>query len=592
MGDELGAAELATTTAISRAIVKSDEQSEFIESLVADNLINQNGSIPTKLLGSGGKLQRDELVLRVVMYNYEFRRHAQNRTLYFYKCRGSDVFVRFEKDSPLIKDIVAKAYRTLFKMSPNSEVSATIANIANNITKEADMSAGIIKVGDHLYWYPKEGVLKETLGPMDECYYVLFDNRRASKEEPEIEITRDDSNDIMGYYFNTWDKLRNYVDNKTPFAAFYQDLDLEFDFVKTWANMSLPGGRDRYWDMMLSFVPNFLYKKPKAAYFLLGKARGGKSSYIELLHYIMGSRNTSTVKLSELADAHKNLTITSTIMNAPDEEKEGKLTDEAIANYKTIAAHGQLELSVMYSQVPQKVSTDFMMYIPTNDVPDFHGPGAEACLKRAKVISFLADLSENDSKQISFIGDIITKPLLCKLLGYVFAFAKYFSSHDFWYSPAMDDSKNFVAENANSAEIYFRRWRQYFDGYERWNDVWDDYKYWCKANNCQWQEAKALKMSFSAYGVVGRASEKGPDGVWRKVHKINGIKPVMFHDYKVSNFYGTIDDLHNGKTDKSGNAHGGGQSVVDVLDGLKEIELSGSLYDQAKLKAKILTEGK
>lgn len=591
MDNGLGAVELATTTAISRAVIKSDNQSGFIESLVADKLINQNGSIPEQLLKSGGKLQRDELVLRVVMYNYEFRRHPQNYTLYYYRMRGEDVFTQFVKDSPLIKDIVSRAYRTLFKMSPSAEVNSTVANVVNNITSVANMSAGIIKVGEHLYWYPKDGVLKDTLGPRDECYYVLFNNPE-SKEEPPMEITQDDVNDIMGSYFDTWEMLHKYEDDGAPFGAFYQDLPMDFEFIQTWANMATPGGRDRYWDIVLSFVPNFLYRKPKAAYFLLGKARGGKSSYINLLHYIMGQRNTSKVMLSELADTHKNLTITSTIMNAPDEEKEGKLTDEAIANYKTIAAHGQLELSVMYSQVPQKVSTDFMMYIPTNAVPDFHGPGAEACLKRAKVISFLADLSENDSKQISFFGDIVTKPIICKLLGYVFAFAKYFSHHDFWYSPAMDDSKDFVAENTNSAEIYFRRWKQYFDGYERWNDIWDDYKNWCKVNNCQWQEAKALKMSFSVYGVAGRANAKAPDGKYRKVYKINGTKPVMFHDWKVSNFYGTVEELHDGKIDKNGKPHEGGQSVVDILDGLREIELKGSLYDQAKLKEKILAEGK
>ena len=144
MGDELGAAELATTTAISRAIVKSDDQSEFIESLVADNLINQNGSIPAALLKSGGKLQRDELALRVIMYNYEFRRHSQNRTLYFYKLRGADVFTQFVKDDQTIRDIVTKTYRALYKISPSTEVNNTIANIINNITTTADMSAGIV----------------------------------------------------------------------------------------------------------------------------------------------------------------------------------------------------------------------------------------------------------------------------------------------------------------------------------------------------------------------------------------------------------------------------------------------------------------
>ena len=586
MGDNLGAAELATTTAIFRAIVKSDDQSEFIAELVADNLINQNGSIPAALLKSGGKLQRDELALRVIMYNYEFRRHSQNRTLYFYKLRGADVFTQFVKDDQTIRDIVTKTYRSLYKISPSAEVNNTIANIINNITTTADMSAGIIKVGDHLYWYPKDGVLKDTLGSCDECYYVLF-NSPESKEIPPIEITRDDANSILGYYYDTWDVLNKYEQENIQFDSFYKDLPMDFEFVKTWAEMSLPGAQDRYWDIIMSFVPNFLYRKPKAAYFLLGEARGGKSSYIELLHYIMGRRNTSTVKMSELADSHKNLTITSTIMNAPDEEKEGKLTDEDIANYKTIATHGQLELNVMYSQVPQKVSTDFMMYIPSNAMPDFHGAGAEACLERAKVISFLANLSRFDKHPVSFLGGVVTKPIICQLLGNVFAFAKYFSNHVFWFSPAMDASKKFVAEATNSSKIYADRWKQYFDGYERWNDVWDDYKNWCRANSYQFEEAKSLKMRFNAYSIVGRTNAKAPDGEWRKVYKIAGTKPVMFHDHEVSKFLGTIEDLHDGKVNKDGTRNDGGKSVVDVLDKMKEQELSGSLYDQAKLEAKI-----
>ena len=586
MGDNLGTAELATTTAISRAVIKSDDQSEFIESLVADNLINQNGSIPAQLLKSGGKLQRDELVLRVVMYNYEFRRHSQNRTLYFYKLRGADVFTQFVKDDQTIRDIVTQTYRSLYKISPSAEVNNTIANIINNITITADMSAGIIKVGDHLYWYPKDGALKDTLGSRDECYYVLF-NSPESKEIPPIEISRDDANSILGYYFDTWEILSKYEQENVPFEAFYKDLPMDFEFIKTWAEMSLPGCQDRYWDILMSFVPNFLYRKPKAAYFLLGEARGGKSSYIELLHYIMGRRNTSTVKMSELADSHKNLTITSTIMNAPDEEKEGKLTDEDIANYKTIATHGQLELNVMYSQVPQKVSTDFMMYIPSNAMPDFHGAGAEACLERAKVISFLANLSRFDKHPVSFLGGIVTKPIICQLLGNVFAFAKYFSNHVFWFSPAMDASKKFVAEATNSSKIYVERWKQYFDGYERWNDVWEDYKNWCKSNSYQFEEAKSLKMRFNAYSIVGRTNAKAPDGEWRKVYKIAGNKPVMFHDYEISKFLGTVEDLHDGKLNKDGTRNSGGNSVVDVLDKMREQELSGSLYDQAKLEAKI-----
>ena len=81
MADDLGAVELATTTAISRAVFKTADCEEFIKSLIDDQLINQNGSIPATLLKSGGKLQRDELTMRVVMFNYEFRRHSKQDSL-------------------------------------------------------------------------------------------------------------------------------------------------------------------------------------------------------------------------------------------------------------------------------------------------------------------------------------------------------------------------------------------------------------------------------------------------------------------------------------------------------------------------------
>lgn len=589
MGGELELSRQMTTTALARALVTTDGCEDLLRGLMDDGLVNQNGSLSSGVLSTGGKLKRDELALRVVMFNYEFRRHSQNQTLFFYKRRSDDVFTQFVKDSSLIRDIVARTYRILYKMSPSSEVNATVANITNNITESADMSAGIIKVGDHLYWFPKDGILKEELGSNDECYYVLF-NSPKSKEEPEITITRDDSNDIMGYYFDTWNMLRKYVDNDTPFGVFYKDLPMEFDFIFPWANTKISGYENRYWDILLSFVPNFLYIKPKATYFLLGNTRGGKSSYVKLLHYIMGKNNTSNVRLNELSDSHKNLTITSTIMNAPDEEIEGKLSDQDMANYKTISTHDDLSLNVMYSQVPQKVTTDFMMYIPSNGLPDFHGQGAAACIKRAKVINFLSDLSENDNKQISFLGDIITKPILCRLLGYVFALAKYFSAHDFWYSPAMDASKDFVSETANSSTLYIERWKKHFDGYERWNDVWEDYKYWCKANNCQWEEAKALKMRFDAYSVAGRIKAKAPDGKWRNVYRIPENKTVMFHDLKISNYLGTVEDIHDGKADTNGSRRGGQNSVVDILDKLAEEEMDKSIFRQAALKAKKMGE--
>ncbi len=571
-----GAAREAVTTTIGRVLGRAADTAAgqaFIETLINDSLLNKNGGVPQEIASkSGKKMQRDELAMRVIMFTYEFRRHPQNPTIYFWKRRGGDVFMSFDKDDVMIRDIVTKAYRTLYKVSPSSEVNATVANVMNNINRMAQLDSGIIKVSDGLYWFSHDGSLKEQL-PMDaECYYALF-NSPSTPDMPAIILDKDDSKNILESYRNTWeDKLEPIDSTDTPFAAAYKDLPRDFDFIKVWADETTPGHVDRYWDMFLGIVPNFLYKKPPAAYFLLGNARGGKSSYVNMLHFIFGRRNTSAVRLNELSDPHLNLRLTSTILNAPDEEMESKLSPNDVANFKSIAAHEKIELPVLYRTNPQVIIPDFMMYLPSNALPEFHGSSAEACMRRAKVIMFTADLSRLDHKPKNFIKETFTKEMICKLLGEVFAFAKYFSTHDFWYSRTMQVSNEYVSEINNSAQVYFAMWKKFFCGYDKWNSLWEDYRNWCHARGCTIEGQKVLRMRFNSYTSLGRQSAKSPDGDWRKAYIIpEPNKPVMWDDYEISKFYGTIERLHSGTKDKDGRyTNSGGYSAVDILE--KELE--------------------
>lgn len=583
----------ATTTAINRtlgAMASTEEGCAFIRSLIDDSLITKDGVVPADLANkSSRKMQRDELAMRVIMFTYEFRRHPQNPTIYFWKKRGSDVFMSFDKDDVMIRDIVTSTYRSLYKISPSSEINATVANIMNNINRMAQLDSGIIKVSDGLYWFSHEGALKEQL-PMDaECYFALF-NSPSTPDMPAIVLNKEDSQNILSSYDRAWnDKLEPLDTTDTPFASAYRNLPRDFDFIKIWADEATPGHVDRYWDMFLGIVPNFLYKKPPAAYFLLGNARGGKSSYVNMLHFIFGRRNTSAVRLNELSDPHLNLRLTSTILNAPDEEMESKLSPNDVANFKSIAAHEKIELPVLYRTNPQVIIPDFMMYLPSNALPEFHGSSAEACMRRAKVIMFTADLSKLDHKPKNFIKETFTKETICKLLGEVFAFARYFSSHDFWYSDTMRVSNEYVSEINNSAQVYFSIWKKYFCGYDKWTSLWEDYKNWCYARGCTIEGQKVLRMRFNSYTSLGRQSAKAPDGEWRKAYVIpEPNKPVMFDDYEISKFYGTIEKLHNGIKDKDGRyTSSGGYSVIDILE--KELENQqmdhiASTVSQAQIK--------
>lgn len=533
----------------------------FLEELISLGRINQDGSVPSGL----GKDYKRDLVKRVVMFLYEFRRHPENPSNYFCKRFDQDIFKPFDKDSKFINDIVNRVFVELFTLAPHNDVSNTVDEIMDSVQTPANLDSGIIKVAESLYWYQKDGYLKsDGLGKNDECFYELFDSP-LSTQFPNIRLNREDAQKIYDRYIKVWTDwiLPNYKEGK-DFGAFYHDLPMEYEFIKVWADPSKDGFQDRYWDLLLAVVSSFLYKKPVASYFLLGNARGGKSSYTKMLHLIFGRNNTSTLCLSELSDKHKNLALTSTLLNAPDEETESTLTPEDMKNYKSLSAHEYIELPVFYSQNPKKIATNFMMYLPSNALPKFNGSGAEACMKRAKVIMFSADLSKMDSKPGNFIKDTFTPELLDDLLGTVLAFAKFFTEKEFWWSPAMLSSNEFVSSTVSPSEIYFHEWNRFFDGVSSVGVLYKDYQMWCKQNDLKWEPMDIIKNRFMSILSKKRTSYYDPDTKQRvTAYRDPCNKYVLYDGFVVPRIKEAVEDLH--EVDKS---------AVYILKELAEAELA------------------
>lgn len=564
-----------TVTPIGRVLGGTDpaKAQPFLQELIALGRITQTGTVP----GGMGKDYKRDLVKRVVMFLYEFRRHPENPTNYFCKKFDSDIFKPFDKDSKFINDIVNRVFVALFTIAPHKDVSATVDEIMDSVQEPANLDSGIIKVADKLFWHQKGGYLSSgELKENEECFYELFDSP-VSTQFPTINLTYEDGRKIYERYMKVWEDwiLPHYQEGKN-FGDFYHDLPMEYEFIKVWADPSKEGFQDRYWDLLLAVVSSFLYKKPVASYFLLGNARGGKSSYTKMLHLIFGRNNTSTLCLSELSDKHKNLALASTLLNAPDEEMEATLSAEDMKNYKSLSAHEYLELSVFYSQNPKKIATNFMMYLPSNALPKFNGSGAEACMKRAKVIMFGADLSKMDSKPGNFIKDTFTPELLDDLLGTILAFAKFFTEKEFWWSPAMLSSNEFVSSTISPSEIYFREWNRFFDGASSASVIYEDYKQWCRANDLKWEAMDVIKNRFMALLSKKRTSYYDSEAKQRvNIYRDPSGKYVMHDGFIVPRVKETVSELHESE-----------KSAVHIMKELAEAELADSVMKQATIIAK------
>lgn len=548
---------------------------EFVQGLIVDKLVNKDGSLAFVPNKTGGKLQRDDLAMRVVMFLYEFRRNPFNPATIYFKRRDEDTYDSIDKDDPEIQDIVVSVYKQLYHITPASEISSTVKNVVNNIIEKADLGSPYLKIAEKLYWYKKEGAIVSELPKDQACYYKMF-NSPQNSNVPEINANFEFGQRVYERYLDVWQNwLLGHYQNGDTFESFYQDLPMDYEFIKIWADPSKPGFIDRYWDLLLAIVPNFLYKKPPIAYFLLGNARGGKSSYVKMLHLMFGSYNTSTVRLNELSDPHLNLRLASTLLNAPDEEMEAQLSAKDMANFKSLAAHEQLELPVLYRTNPQKISPDFMMYLPSNALPKFTGSGAEACMRRARVMMFTADLSKLDHLPKDFIRETFTDEMVANLLGTVLAFAKYFTTETFWCSKTMQGSNEYVSQSVNSSKLYYDAWARFFDGFDTFNLVWDDYQRWCQANDYTMEKRESLRARFFNE-LKTRVSYRDKSYGHMKVYRIPSGKNVMVKHFPIDK-HGNVEECHNK-----------GWSAVDILTDNYEAELEGSVAAQTELKYKAM----
>ena len=434
---------------------------------------------------------------------------------------------------------------------------AAIDKIWNSIDKKIRKDNTIDKVDNTIiqllpntnnFWNTETGDVTDHIPGGHRCFRRLFDTSKETKhivKYPE------------GTFDNYGDILNEYIED-TNAELVLGDGDLEedddFEFLKTVAC----GNHERYMDIIRMFATFFMKNKPLGTYILEGNGRNGKSGVIGLIHTIMGSRNTSKLQLAELGNWHKNHCLVNTLVNAPDEEKPGTLEDTDL--FRVIADHGDIELDVMRGQQPIEVSCDFQCVSASNHLPNWEGNDAEACIRRARIIPFMADLSGNDNKSESFEKVTYTPDRIIHFLGVVLGTARYYMTRDFPESKSSELMKEILQENMVSYRIYYNSFVSFFGKYHKLRDVFADYSLWCKDRNCKINKYDEFKEAFNdSRGKKTRYTDNYI--TLDNVYKVSNAPLCFYNEWRCPEApsYGSIAQMHES-----------GVSIVTVMEELRD----------------------
>ena len=451
-----------------------------------------------------GKLSIDERrqnrVIETLNKHFEFVRVlGVGETGQIYYRPNPDDINRDEIYRPLTKldgiTLVRNVYKSLYRTATARKVESTYDTLCLDVDNSIeDINGRYIQVGNGAYWdTDKAQLLYQT--PYG-CMRRLFDSH--PKDEIRIDINKvymvkSIINKVVEY-LEAHDGLidpndpSDWVDKDDPWLAPFW----------TWANYDA----DTFNDLLKATACNFMANKPKGAFILIGRTRNGKSSYIKMLHTMFGRNNTSAVKLASLQDPHQNMTLLTTMLNAPDEEDEGKGKEllQSQSFFKSIAAHEPISINVMYSQAPQLVSTNFMSFFPMNKIPEWTGSATEALMRRSLILMFNNDLSKYDNNGHNFEKETYTEMFYSSLIPILLGIATYYKDKEMTFSKTLKKNQKSIAEELDSVSTYLGLFFKHFGGYDKPATVWEDYKLWCMELGLRYEASNVLREKLKIYG--------------------------------------------------------------------------------------------
>ena len=546
-------------------------QNIFFDNEIADFVFSVTEGTFAKM--SRGK--KTHAVARVIVHLYE---------MVYIKSGGRDtVYARDSREDQLVMSAMSERdleviVRDVYEAARCEDYSANdikgAVELVKMLTVEQyqEVPCDYIMITDDIVYDVEAGepVRTEEISlDRPKIYYKLFDSTEQTRSIAMVPpFTKEESEDMMRLYEYDLDILEHPESKKVEPGNYDRDTIIQEIFV--WANGNLGVAND----MMRALASPLLKNKPLGTFFLIGSTRNGKSTFINLINTMYGDRNVANVRLSQLADPHYSLGLANKLVNAVDEEEEGITKYQA--DYKVMADHGKLDLTVLYSQEPMKVNCRFMSFFPCNHIPEWGGVGKGACGKRTLAIPFKADLSKYDSKGENFVHKTYTKPFFKVLVPRLLAMATYYSHNEYQISPRMRSYQKAINAENNPSSAYIEHFETWFDGFQSWTLLHSDYVAWCKMHDYKWEDMSTLKGTFSNYigsseggdkGDRKRRSIKVADGrrvmcLYREIPEGGTRTNMYLHEYL------SFTDEHGPRMLKELNADG--VSIVGKKDEAKE----------------------
>lgn len=517
------------------------------------------------------RVNRDDFIKRFCLFLYDFRAHPNEPSIVYFKKHGDATYSKCTEES--LAKAINGLWERFFQCTPTDEVNKCVSNVMRSISVTANIRNRVFRLADGLFYVPDENDSIVSLLPDGkECFFTLdgaYSLFNGSRELTEL---------LKKSYADFMKILNDPKYKKMQFKDFYDDLPMDFDWVKLWADDSVDGFVDRYWDIMIAFSSPFHKKLVKRVYLLDGFTRTGKSSCRDLLVYIFGHDQTAEVRVPDYSNYHVNNKLAYCCINAPDEEKGGAISKEACANFKTLATKGSVLLAVKNKQ-PILADGQFMSFHPSNSNIEWPDTESGPCLKRCLIIKFFNDLSRFDNiPNFDFIEETFKKhpENLAKFLGQVFALASYFSKPDkeFFISQKMIEANAFVSAETNSLDLYYKSFFKFFDAVTNENFLWEDYQYACYEFGWTQQNKSAMRQRFGLLLMNKPIPRKiGTKSVRYVRHPKFSQPQVLYPDYAIH----VLDSFAQKDTTPWGNAaqmHDAKQSVVATLMRMEEQRLA------------------
>lgn len=526
----------------------------------------QDGQFAINKTKSSDRVLRDDFIKRLAMFLFDFRVHPDDSSIVYYKKHSATAYCRCTEKA-LAHDI-NELWNMFFDCTPVKEVDDCVKNILRNVMKTADTRNRVYRLTDNLYFVPDEKSSIVSLPPEGkECFFTLdgpYSLFNGSEEMIKL---------LKESYDNFLSILDSEIYGQFQFKNFYEDLPRDFEWIRLWSAEDVEGYKDRYWDIMCAFSTPFHKKLIEKAYLFDGTTRTGKSTCRNVIEFTFGKDKTAKVRIPDYNNYHVNNVLAYCCVNSPDEELGGMVSKEACANFKTFATKGEVELPVKNKQ-PIHADGQFMSFHPTNSNIEWPDGESSPCLQRCLIIKFFKYLGDFDMNGKDFITSTFKDhpEEYAKFLGQVFALASYFSRDDkeFFTSDKMKETNEYIAEETNSLDLYYRYFFKFFDGVTNEGFLWEDYQFACWQFGWVQQSKSALRQRF---GLMLMQKPKPRKIGMRSVRYVRHPKfsspQVLFPDYEIH----VLDEFAQSDTTPWGNAenmHDHKLSVVATLFQMEE----------------------